>query len=390
MNQRTTAAVLLAASSLYVTSANITASLPIMVNVFNNIPRAEFLVKLALTLPALLIAFIAPVSGIISDKFGRKKILIISLVIYGIGGFSGYILKDLRSILVGRAILGLGLGTLFTTASALIGDYFTGRERAKVLSLQGAFVSFGGLLFVGGSGFLAEISWKYPFVLYLVSLLIVPAAVIILKEPEHSKKPVSINKSDKKKYPVKLVVFINISVFICMVFFLMIHTQLPFFLHGLQRNSTSLMGILMVLLNIVGFFTASAYIRIRRKLSYTMIYGLFFFSMGVGFYLMGLGSGNMTLFAGILFCGVSAGLVIPNTSIWLQEITSVGSRGRIMGIMTACAFLGQFLSPVIMQPVIQLLPKGSLFSYVGMFMIVLGIIYGGLSYLLIRSPGRAY
>jgi len=357
-----------------------------MVDVFSNIPGAELLVKLALTLPALFIAFIAPISGIISDKFGRKKILIISLVIYGIGGFSGYILKDLRLILAGRALLGLGLGALFTTASALIGDYFTGNERGKVLSLQGAFVSLGGLLFVGGSGFLAGISWKYPFIVYLVSFLILPAAAIILKEPEHYKNDFTKTENKKRKNPVKLIVFINFSVFISMVFFLMIHTQLPFFLQGLKRNSTSLMGILIVVLNLVGFFTASAYIRIKRKVSYTMIYGLFFVSMGIGFFLMGLRSGNITLFTGIIFCGIAAGLVVPNTSVWLQEISTPESRGRIMGIMTASTFLGQFSSPIIIQPVLNLLPDEMLFSYVGMFMIILGIIYGGLSLLLIRSP----
>ena len=377
MENKAVLVVLLSASSLYVTSANITSSLPIMVDVFKNIPGAELFVKLALTLPALFIAFIAPISGNISDRFGRKKVLIIGLILYGVGGFSPFFLKNLSLILVSRALLGLGLGSLFSTATALIGDYFSGNERRKVLSLQGAFVSLGGLLFVGGSGFLAGINWRFPFILYLVSFLILPAAVFILKEPETHRTGEINSEFRKKENPLKTIIFINISVFICMVFFLVIHTQLPFFLKGLNRNSTSLMGILMILLNLVGFFSASFYSLIRQKLSYILIYGLFFVFMGIGFYLMGLGSGNITLFSGILFCGISAGLVVPNTSVWLQEITAPEARGRMMGIMTSSMFIGQFLSPVVMQPVLEYLPEGMLFQYLGIFMLMLGILYGG-------------
>jgi len=380
-DRKPTVLVLLAVSSLYVTGASISGSLPQMAEVFSNIPHAELLVKLTLTLPALFIALISPAAGSISDRFGRKKILIISLVTYGIGGFSGFLLKDLRLILAGRALLGLSLGTLFTTASALIGDNFSGEQRKKVISMQGASVSLGGLIYVGGSGFLAEIGWKVPFITYLVSFLILPAALRILKEPEHCRDEIKTAETGKRQTPAGTIVFINISVFISMVFFLMIHTQLPFILRESGKNSSSLMGVLLILLNVVGFFTAASYPRIRQRLSYIRVYALFFLSMGIGFALIGIGPGSLSLIAGILFCGIGAGIVVPNTSLWLQEITAPESRGRIMGIMTAATFLGQFLSPMIIQPVLDLLTGDRLFSLTGVFMMILGLLYFG--------PGRA-
>ena len=382
MKHKKEAVLLLAVSSLYVTSAVITSSLPLMAEEFQGLAGAEMLVKLALTLPTLFIALTSPLSGKISDVWGRKRILLWGLLLYGLGGFSGFFLRDIRLILLGRALLGLGLGTSFTMASALMGDYFSGDQRKRMLGLQGAFVSLGGMIFVGGAGFLAEISWRTPFLIYLVSFLILPLAAA-LREPGRYKESGFREKADKavmgKKNPAGLILFINISVFLCMIFLLMIHTQLPFVLRQQNRTGTSLMGIILIILNSASFITASLFHRIRRKISHSMIYALYFIFMGGGFLLIGPASGNFRLFSGILLCGLATGLAVPNTSVWLQDISMPESRGRIMGIMTASAFLGQFLSPIVIQPVLTLLPEGTLFFKSGLFVISLGLCYGSIS-----------
>jgi MFS family permease len=378
-SQKHGAVVLLFASSLYVTSAVITSSLPLMAEEFSSLPSAEILVKLALTLPTLFIALISPLTGKLSDLWGRKKILFWGLIIYGIGGSSGFYLQDIRLILLGRGLLGLGLGTTFTMASALIGDFYSGDRRRRLLGLQGAFVSLGGMIFVGGAGFLAEISWRTPFLVYLLSFLILPAAAK-LKEPPRF-KPAVLEESKRKRNPVGLILFIYLSVFFCMIFLLMIHTQLPFVLKQQNRSSTSLMGGILILLNLASFFTASFYHKIRRYLSSVMIYGLYFVLMGAGFILIGLKPGPLGLLGGILLCGLGTGLAVPNTSVWLQDISIPESRGQIMGYMTASAFLGQFLSPLLLQPILMRLPEGTLFFRVGISVLILGIGYGILNLL---------
>jgi MFS family permease len=84
--------VLLLIGTLTVMSgATIAPSLPAMQDYFKAVPNAEYLVRLALTLPALFIAIGAPIVGIAIDKFGRKPILLFSLALYGIAGSSGYL-----------------------------------------------------------------------------------------------------------------------------------------------------------------------------------------------------------------------------------------------------------------------------------------------------------
>lgn len=146
--------------------ATIAPSLPQMSEVFKDTPQAVFLSKQVLTLPALMIAIVSPAAGYIIDNFGRLKLLFISLILYAIGGTTGLYLNDLYGILAGRALLGIAVAGIMTTTTTLIADYLDGTERNKFIGLQGAFMALGSIVFVGSGGRLADVGWRYPFLLY--------------------------------------------------------------------------------------------------------------------------------------------------------------------------------------------------------------------------------
>ena len=161
---------LLLVSSLTIMSViTISPALPQMVIAFSDVTNAEFLVKLVLTLPALMIAIFAPITGRLIDRHGRLRILWLSLVLYAISGTAGYFLNNLYHILISRALLGISVGMSMTIVITLIADYFDGKERQKFVGLQIAFMSMGGILFIGLGGILADLSWRYPFLIYLFS-----------------------------------------------------------------------------------------------------------------------------------------------------------------------------------------------------------------------------
>ncbi|WP_372945350.1 MFS transporter, partial [Muriicola sp.] len=182
-------ATLLLVSSLTIMSMiTISASLPDMTRSFTHIPNSEGLVKLSLSFPGLFIALSAIVAGIIIDRTGRLKLLGIALVLYAIGGTSGYWLKDLYGILAGRALLGISVGISMTIVTTLVADYYQGKSRQQFAGLQIAVMSLAGILFITLGGFLADIGWRVPFLLYFFSLLILPAAYLHLKEPKRERE----------------------------------------------------------------------------------------------------------------------------------------------------------------------------------------------------------
>ena len=88
------------------------------------------------------------------------------------------LLQIITIIIISRIFLGISVGMSMTIVITLIADYFEGLERQKFVGLQVAFMSLGGILFIGLGGVLADISWRVPFLIYLFSLLVLPLSII--------------------------------------------------------------------------------------------------------------------------------------------------------------------------------------------------------------------
>src|ERR1700733_8996639 len=107
--------------------------LPRMQEHFRTVPGAEFLVPIALTIPALCIALLSPVAGAVVDLLGRRRTLIGALFLYAVIGMLPLVLDDLTTIIVSRVFLGAMEAAIVTASTTLIGDYFHGAEREKWL-----------------------------------------------------------------------------------------------------------------------------------------------------------------------------------------------------------------------------------------------------------------
>jgi MFS family permease len=376
-NSISTKVTLLVISTLTVMSgATIAPSLPAMREYFANIENADYLVRLALTLPALFIALGAPLVGIIIDKLGRKPLLIIALILYGIAGSSGLILNSLNLILVGRALLGISVAGIMTTATTLIADYYIGAARAQFLGLQAAFMGLGGVFFLSFGGIIADQNWRYPFGIYLFSLLLVPCALTFLIEPERN-QPVNPNPgaiTETPQLPINLVIITYGIGIITQVVFYLIPVQLPFYLKQLFGAGASQSGIAIALATLFSAIASLLYRQIKAKLSFIAIYGIAFLNMGIGYYFISLGKAYPIVLLGLAIAGSGLGLLMPNMNFCLTSVTPDAMRGKILSGVTTSLFLGQFLSPVLSQPLSARLGLASTYASAGGFMLVLAAI----------------
>ena len=143
-----TLTLLFVTSLTVIAGATVAPALPGIRNYFAATPHVDLLTRLLLTMPALTIAISAPGIGWMLDRFGRRRILVGAIILYVIAGTSGIYLSSLKWILVGRAILGISVAGTNAAAITLIGDYFEGPERNRILGYQGAFAAFGGFVFL--------------------------------------------------------------------------------------------------------------------------------------------------------------------------------------------------------------------------------------------------
>jgi MFS family permease len=178
-------ATLLAVSTLVVLSSSaIAPSLPAIRTHFAGVAHADYWVKMLLAVPALFIMVGGTIAGQMIDRFGRKRLLITTVIIFSLAGGSGFILNSLSQILVGRALLGLAVATVGTCATTLIADYYTQETRSFLMGLQSTIISLSGVLVLSLSGFLADFNWRAPFLLHLLPLFLVPFLILFLHEPK--------------------------------------------------------------------------------------------------------------------------------------------------------------------------------------------------------------
>ena len=371
------ATLLLISSLTVMAGATVAPALPAMRDFFAEYPNADLLTKLVITMPALFIALFAPVAGWMLDNYSKKRLILGTIIVYAIAGASGLLLNNLYWILVSRAVLGLAVSVIMTGATALVGDYLQGKERMDFLGIQGAFMAFGGTVFVTIAGYLAGISWRYPFGVYLAALLIFIMAAKVLYEPEKSKEenrsPEQQNASSKSIRPLQYLIYTTI--FLGMVLFYIIPVQSPFLLRSLGAAD----GLMTSIGLIVGtFFAAVAsffYNRIKPHLHFNQIYSLLFFIFGIGFILVGISNTvlSVAIFTALACSGI--GLLMPNTSLYLLSLSQPHNRGRIMGGMTGAVFLGQFFSPLTLQPIVNAVGLSTAHIYAGGFALLLGVFF---------------
>jgi len=353
MNKPGVKITLLLASSLTVMAgALIAPALPKIAEAFSDLPNVPFLTKLLLSIPALFIALFSPFAGIIIDRLGKMKPLLITMFIYGFAGSAGLYLNDLFQIIGSRAILGIGVAVIMTTATTLIGDYFDGEERTRFLGIQGAFMAFGGTVFVSLSGILADFSWRLPFAIYLASFLVMIMAMIFLFEPEKDK---STSTTSKRISPSNwnLYLTIYLATFFGMVLFYIIPTQLPFLMKEIGISSSSMGSIGLVVATFTAAISSANYRRVARRFNYRQIYVILFSASALGLFMVQWVNGIAMTVLTMTFAGIGFGLLMPNASLCLLAHSPPSVRGKVIGGLTAAVFLGQFFSPIVMEPIVQ-------------------------------------
>ena len=222
------------------------------------------------------------------------------------------------------------------------------------MGLQQAFVGVGGTIFLTGGGFLAEMHWRAPFLIYALAFLVLPAVLLFITEPVRAaaaaKMPGQAGQLGARGV-ILLAMLFAAAVFNMIVFY-MIPTQLPFFLKDIGVAAPSLAGVAIGVGQAIGVVSSLFFARFRRILGIMGVFALAFGSMGSAFLIFSVSEHYAGVLVGMAVSGIGMGTIMPNFAAAAMMLAPPQSRGRISGLLVSSIFLGQFLSPLVSQPVI--------------------------------------
>ena len=347
----------------------IVASLPLISHHFSDVKNIDFLSKLLLTVPSIMVALFAPFFGHLADKIGRLKPLYFGIFLFILSGSSGLYLEDFYHVLIGRAFLGISVALVMTSSMALIGDYFDEEARHKFISLQGMVVGLSGIIFIISGGYLAHLGWRYPFLIYALPLLLLPLLFSSLKEPV-----AIVRKEEEDDNGFKKLLPVYLTGFFSMVLFYMLPTQIPYLVINELGGTPSSVSYFIAFSMLVNAITAKQYHHIKKRFGFTQLFVIIYLFFGTGLFIISQVQSVSGLFGASVFIGVGFGLLLVNVNMWLLSLVAAHKGGRAVGLLTSAFYLGQFISPILFEPIVQYAGIRGLFFIVSLFVFLVAFV----------------
>lgn len=303
----------------------------------------------------LMTALSSPVLGILADRIGKLKVLIFSLVCFGLFGAAGGLMQSYDSLLWTRALLGVSNGGIAAASIGLLGGMFEGESRSRVMGYATSALATASIIFPLLGGWVGSVHWRFTFCLYVLALPVALAASLILRKRKFQQATtVDLKNTQNLRTsllkPGVLMLFLGLGLASAMFYVVIVYAPL-YFKTAIGANTVINGAILASRAIGAAIVSAVGASLLAKRFGVTS-------AIGMGFGLMALTliaiphleQVQLALFTALLF-GVGFGIVMPNLYSILSDLSPVNQRSGILAIGTGISSLGQFLSPVFLGPV---------------------------------------
>ncbi len=308
-----------------------------------------FLAGLAVGGYALTQAVLQVPFGVLSDKIGRKKTILIGLLLFAVGSVICAISGDIYTLLVGRFLQ--GAGAIGSVVTAMIADYVREDERAHAMAVMGMVIAlsfavamvFGPL--IGGFYSVSALFWLTAF-LALAALAILFTAV---PEPpkivhSYSEEEAKIKHVFKDKDLVRMyITFLFHSSTMAIAFFI-----IPILLKqkfGVPPEGYWKVYIPAVIFGIIAMGPAAVFGEKYAKGKEVFIVSILF--IAASFILMGFSSSLFWFGVGAVFFFIGFNMFEPLLQSFVSKFAKVHQKGAALGVANTFAYVGIFLGGAI-------------------------------------------
>lgn len=333
--------------------------------------------------------FVTAIAGGLADRYGRKRVLVWSLLLHGAGGLAIPLTTDFRVALAFRVLQGVGAAGLLPVIVTSIGDLYAGDAEATAQGLRTVVHGIAAAVTPLLAGLLLLAGWRYPFLVYGLAI---PIALVIARRFD---EPVDTAADrDGGGYPVRRLLRLARSPRVAAV--LAADALAPFIFVGfLTYNSfivvrgldgtpqaASLVAAVAMAAFAVGGSQAGR-ITARFETRYPPLVAINA-ALGVGLVIIALAPSIAVMTAGAFVIGVGFGLALTFYRSMLTRFGPPDLRGGLVGLGESAGRVGATLPPVVLGAVIASATPGlDLVAAVRFTSAGAGVIAGSLAIVLV-------
>ncbi|MBO1346692.1 MAG: MFS transporter [Hormoscilla sp. GUM202] len=351
--------VLLVAGSLTTMAGGVVA--PVLPDVIGQLQFDPAVAGNLVSIHCLTIALFSPPLGILADRIGPVRVLVPSLVLYAVFGMAGAWIDSFEPLLATRALLGAASGGLAAASLGLLGRMYEGQARSRVMGYATSTLTITGILFPALGGWVGASNWRMAFLLYglalplaLLASSVFPAHNSIVRQPSGKSRTQSNQQLlQVLKHPQTWRLLLSVALTSVAMYAVVIYA--PIYLKETLGLGALMNGMVLASRALgAAFISAFGARQLASRLGPKK-------AIGVGLVLMAmtlvsipfLHQLHWILVAAISF-GAGFGIALPTLYNSLADCSPKDLRSSVLAAGTGAGFLGQFISPVLLGPVLEL------------------------------------
>ncbi|MCB2061624.1 MAG: MFS transporter [Novosphingobium sp.] len=314
---------------------------------FARYPNSGVLVRLMMSALSAAMIFGALVTGILAERIGQLRLLLMLLVLYAVSGAGIFLLDNLYAMVGFRIVQGVANAGMGVLAIALITTRIPSDRRDRWLGFFSVTGAVGVLLLMLAVGAIANFGWRYVFLMFLLAL---PVGLLVLftlpsagSPSEVATDPVA--KATSTDTPWGLMVF-GLA---CGSIVTTITMYLPYHVADVGHGSPETVAMLMVVGAGMSALTAFSFGWIRARLSALQTFVAGFAVTATGLVLVVAAHDLPLLYAGMAVNGAGLGVIVPNMFSATAATALPEHRARMLGFVRAAFYAG----PLVAQPVFE-------------------------------------
>lgn len=344
---RTVQVVLLSTFLAPFSVALISPGLPIFRNTLGLTDTEASLLLSVILVPGI---FLSPVMGLLTDRLGRRRVLISSLVVWSLAGGVIVLNPTFSVVLALRFVQGTALAGIAITTITLISDIFEDVQRNAVLGINTAVLSAGAAAFPIVGGFLVAVSWTAPFAMYLLGLPVALFAFRVLDEPSGEREPRSLTYLRRVISALsarEAILLYGSALTIDLLLFGAVFTAIPFLLEASYGLSAVLIGLVVTTGEVASTVAASQNGRLAQHLSDYEIITVGFVATAVGLGGTWLAPSPLLIAVATLGFGAGWGMALPSIDAAVSDLVPTQFRAGALSLRGSASFIGRAAGPIL-------------------------------------------